>query len=84
MWRGVFLGGVMVFGAGIAGEALIWFMTVSIRPEMSSTRNITVALEGLFGTAVFAWSLITARREARALRLSVEKLAAAVNSSVAD
>lgn len=74
----------MVFGAGIAGEALIWFMTVSIRPEASSGRNITVALEGLFGIAIFVWSLNTARREARALRPALEQSVAAVNSSVAD
>lgn len=84
MWRGVFLGGVMVFGAGIAGEALHWFMTVSLRPESSSAGNITVALEGIFGVAIFAWSLMTARRETRALRLSAEKSAAAASGDVAD
>jgi hypothetical protein len=72
----------MVFGAGIVGEALHWFMTVSLRPESSSAGNITVALEGLFGVAIFAWSLFTARREARALRLSAEKSAAAESGNV--
>lgn len=84
LWRGVFLGGVMVFGAGIVGEALIWFMTVSIRPESSAGRNITVALEGVIGAAIFAWSLITARREARGLRVSAQKPAGAGNGVGSD
>jgi hypothetical protein len=68
--RGVFLGGVMVFGAGIAGEALHWFITRSLHPSAPSMRHIVVAIEGVLGVAILVWGLATMRRETRALRLA--------------
>ena len=68
--RGVFLGGVIVFGAGIAGEAVHWFITTSLRPAAATGRHIAVALEGILGIAILVWGLVAVRRETRALRLA--------------
>lgn len=68
--RGVFLGGVMVFGAGIAVEAAHWFITTSLRAAAAPGRHLAVAIEGVLGIAILIWGIVAVRRETRALRVS--------------
>lgn len=68
MRRGAFLGGVMVFGAGLTLEVLHWFMTPSVSGAASSGHRLLVALEGIVGVLLVIWAVWRMRRDSESIR----------------